>query len=167
MDLATATLAIKATTAAIGLFDKVSDQVVKFITKSEATPGPPKQHNYTITGSDGTLKVEHQGRTLQVMRGEDLQKLPEEYYRHIKTLEKSLQRHYELWEEVYPHRDDSVDLIANAKTKRQLRDAALTMKDDLTGIVDFLQKIGVMLDDHYIIYRDVIGRYDGTSDSAA
>ena len=35
------------------------------------------------------------------------------------------------------------------------------MKDDLTGIIDFLQSINVALDDHYMIYRDVMRRYDG------
>lgn len=76
------------------------------------------------------------------------------------TMEESVRRYYDVWKQVYPHRDDG-DLISNAKVQNQLRDLALKMKDDLAGIVDFLQSIGVQLDDHYMIYRDVIRRYSG------
>ena len=150
MDLVTATAVITAATSAVGLFDKVADQVVRFIRKQPDPPGPPKEFQYKVGGNGDELKVEAQGRTVQVIKGEDLKKLPADYYQHIQTLEASVQRYYDVWKQVYPHRDDG-DLVTNAKVNNQLQDLALKMKDDLTGIIDFLQSIGVMLDDHYMI----------------
>jgi len=160
MDIATATGVITTATAAVNLFDKVADQVVRFIRKGSSPPGSPKEHQFKVESAGGELQVESDGRTIQVLRGEDLKNLPADYYQHIKTLEASVRRYYDVWQQVYPHRDDG-DLVTNAKINNQLRDLALKMKDDLAGIIDFLQSIGVNLDDHYIIYRDVIRRYSG------
>jgi hypothetical protein len=163
MDLETAKAVIQTASAAVGLFDKVAGQVVRFIRRTPEPAGPPKEFSYKVQAGD-ELKVESRGQTVQVIKGEDLQKLPADYYSHIKTMEQSIGRYYKLWQKVYPHRDD-FDVMTNAKTEAQLDDLALKMKDDLTGIIDFLQSIGVMLDDHYIIYRDVIKRYGGKSDA--
>ncbi|HWM71741.1 MAG TPA: hypothetical protein VNO35_34575 [Steroidobacteraceae bacterium] len=71
-----------------------------------------------------------------------------------------MRRYYDVCQQVYPHRDDG-DLVTNTKVNNQLRNLALKMKDDLAGIIDFLESIGVRLDDHYMIYRNVIRRYSG------
>jgi hypothetical protein len=160
MDIATATAVIAATTSAVNLFDKVAGQVVRFIRKTPESPGPPKEFQFKVGGKTGELQVESSGRVIQVLRGEDLKHLPPDYYSHIQTLEDSVNRYYRVWKQVYPHRDDG-DLVTNAKVNNQLSDLALKMKDDLAGIIDFLQSIGVQLDDHYMIYRDVIQRYGG------
>jgi hypothetical protein len=160
MDIATATALITATTAAVNLFDKVAGQVVRFIHKTPEPPGPPKEFKYNIGGRKGELEVQAYGRVIQTITGDDLKHLPPDYYSHIKTLEASIKRYYSVWEQVYPHRDDG-DLVTNAKVHNQLSDLALKMKDDLAGIIDFLESIGVQLDDHYMIYRDVIRRYGG------
>lgn len=117
MDPATATAVLGAATAAVGLFDKVADQVVRFIEKRPDPPGPPKEYRYKISGSGNELKVEAGGHTVQILRGEDLKTLPSEYYEHIKTLESYVQRYYDVWKQVYPHRDDG-DLVSNAKIKQ-------------------------------------------------
>lgn len=165
MDLTMATALISTATAAVNLFDKTADQVVRFIRKGAPPIGPDKEHRMQIKSEGPELQVQSHGQTIQVIRGEDLEHLPADYYRHIKTLEASVRRYYDVWGQVYPHRDDG-DLIANAKINNQLRDMALKMKDDLTGILDFLKAIGVQLDDHYLIYRDVIARYDGSHQDA-
>jgi hypothetical protein len=160
MDIATATALISAATSAVNLFDKVAGQVVRFISKTPEMPGPPKEFQFTVGGGNGELQVQAHGRVIQTITGADLKHLPPDYYSHIQTLEASLKRNYAVWKQVYPHRDDG-DLVTNAKVHNQLSDLALKMKDDLAGIIDFLQRIGVQLDDHYMIYRDVIQRYDG------
>jgi hypothetical protein len=160
MDIATATALITATTSAVNLFDKVAGQVVRFIRKTPEQPGPPKEFSFTVGGHKGELQVQAHGRVIQTITGEDLKHLPAEYYSHIQTMEDSIKRYYSVWKQVYPHRDDG-DLLTNAKVHNQLSDLALKMRDDLAGIIDFLQSIGVHLDDHYMIYRDVIKRYAG------
>lgn len=160
MDIATATAVISTASAAVGLFDKVADQFVRFIGKGSEPSGPPKEHRIQARAGGNGLEVQSHGQTIQVIRGEDLKGLPSDSYSHIKTMEESVRRYYDVWKQVYPHRDDG-DLVSNAKVQNQLRDLALKMKDDLAGIVDFLESIGVQLDDHYVIYRDVIKRYSG------
>jgi hypothetical protein len=136
--------------------------MIRFMRKDPDQLGIPKEHRYQIGGSGAELTVKAQGTTIQVLRGEDLKNLPAQYYQHIVTLEQSVNRHYDVWKQAYPHRDDA-DVVTNAKVNNQLRDLALKMKEDLAGIVDFLQSIGVLLDDHYEVYRDVIRRYDGAA----
>jgi hypothetical protein len=160
MDLQTANAVIATAGAAVTLFDKVAGQVVRFMRKTPEPPGPPKEVEFQVQGKGDALKVEHRGQTLQVIRGEDLAHLPPDCYRHIKVYEESVQRYYDIWRQVYPHRDDG-SLVENAKVNNQLRDLALKMKGDLAGIIDFLESLGVRLDDHYLAYRDVIRHYDG------
>ncbi len=151
LDLATATAVIAGAGSAVGLFDKVADQVVRFIRKTPEPPGPPKEFQLKVTGKGSKLKVESLTVALFTFFAEDLEHLPPDYYGHIQTLEASVQTILRRLEQVYPHRDDG-DLITNAKLNNQSRDLSLKMKDDLAGIVDFLQSIGVHLDDHYMIY---------------
>lgn len=162
MDLVTAGAVITTATAAVNLFDKVAGQVVRFISRTSEPPGPPKEFNFQVGGSGNELEVRTHGRVIQVIRVEELKNLPADFLEHIQTYERAVKRNYDIWKQVYPHRDDG-SLIENAKINNQLNDLALRMKDDLTGIIDFLQSIGVQLDDHYLIYRDVIRRYDGNS----
>jgi len=81
-----------------------------------------------------------------------LQKLPEPMLKHIMVLEKSMQNHYDLWAAVYPQRNASPDPIVNAKVDQQLKSIVSAMKDDLIGILSFLQSCGIHLDDHYCIF---------------
>jgi hypothetical protein len=159
MDIPTATAVLALTGKAVELFDKVADQIARFITK-RPDPTGPKQYRYKIEGKQGAIHVTQDGRKLQTLTGEDLAALPKDYLEHITVLEESMRRHYNLWKAVYPKRNDSADLIVNAKIEQQLRDIVLEMKNDLTGIVNFLQSIGVHLDDHYMIMRDVVSQYD-------
>jgi hypothetical protein len=165
MDLATANAVIATAGAAINLFDKAATQVVRFIRKDPSSE-IPKQFSYNVGGKKDKLEVTHQGRRIQVITGKDLESLPKEYYGHIQTYESSLRRKYDVWKEVFPLRDSSVDPVANAKINAQLRDLSLKMKDDLIGIIDFLASIHVELDDHYMVYRDVIERYHGEEDDS-
>jgi uncharacterized protein YeeX (DUF496 family) len=160
MDLATATAVITTASAAVSLFDKVAGQIVRFINKTPELPGMPKDYKRNIRGVGEELQVEENGKVIQTITGADLLNLPSDYLEHIRTYERSVKQYYDVWKQVYPHRDDG-SLIENAKVHIQLRDLALKMKADLAAIIDFLQSIGVWLDDHYMNYRDVIKRYEG------
>jgi hypothetical protein len=59
VELATVTAAISATTAAAGLFDKIADQVQRFITK-KPEPDMLREHRMRIEESDGNI-VPHGG----------------------------------------------------------------------------------------------------------
>lgn len=156
---------ISAASAAVDLFDKIADQVTRFITK-RPDPTGPKEYRFKIQGEDGKIVVRNQGRELQTITGDDLKNLPNDTFQHIRVYEESMQRQYRIWQRVYPQRNSSPDPIVNAQVDEKIRDLILNMKDDLTGIVDFLQSIGVHLDDHYMMVRDIVRRYDGTDRNA-
>lgn len=159
LDILTAKSLIDLTVSGINLFDKVAGQVVKFIRKTPDDAGPPKGHQFKVGGKNEEINVESHGRVIQTITAEDLKNLPPEAYTHIKTLEKSLKQHYSLWSRIYPHRNDG-SVTENAKVDLELEKLVTEMKGDLLGIIDFLRKIGVHLDDHYLNYRDVIEQYD-------
>jgi hypothetical protein len=148
MDPALVTALLTATAAAVKLIDNLADPVERFLTKRSA-PTVPKEHRCKIEGK------EEDGIT-----GDQLEKLPRDCYEHIRTLEESMQRHYRLWQKIYPRRNSSADPLVNAKVDESVRELILNMKADLVGIINFLQSIGVHLDDHYKMFRNLIEQVD-------
>lgn len=151
--------------AAVGLFDKVADEVARFITKEPDTPRP-KEWQYKIQREDHKLVVRQDGREMQTITGDQLKNLPAAYYQHIQVYENAMQAKYRLWQKVYPKRNATSDELVNAKIDEQIRNLILDMKGDLVGIVNFLQSIGVQLDDHYMQIRDLVQQYDGSVQGA-
>ena len=86
---------ISTASADVGLFDKAADQFVRFIGKGAEPPGP-KEHSIQVTGGGDGIEVQSHGQ----IRGEDLKSLPSDYCGHIKTMEESVRRHYEVWKQV-------------------------------------------------------------------
>ena len=155
IDLATVTAAISAATSAVGLIDKIADQVDRIVTgKSE--PSVPKEHRMTIEREGDTIVSKHHGQEAQRITAKDLGKLPEASLRHIKVLEKSMENHYSIWSSVYPQLALAPEPIAKAKIEQQLKEIVAQMKNDLEGILDFIEQTGLHLDDHYLHIRDVV-----------
>jgi hypothetical protein len=157
VDLVTISAAIGAATAGVGLIDKIGDQITRFLSKRE-TPVTPIEHRAKIERDGDAIVRKDHGIEYQRITANDLQKLPEAELRHIKVLEQSMENHYAVWSSVYPQLALAVDLVAKAKTEQQLKGIILAMKSDLVGILDFLRKAGLDLDDHYTYIRDVVAR---------
>jgi hypothetical protein len=155
VDLALATAAISAAASAIGLIDKVSDQIERFMARRKE-PMVPKEHRMKFEREGNALVSKSQGKKLQTITAKDFQKLPEASLHHIQVLEKSMENHYSVWAAVYPQLALAIDPIAKAKTELQLRDVIAGMKSDLDGILDFLQQSGFYLDDHYQRVRNLV-----------
>src|SRR3989442_2584510 len=155
VDYETIKAAIVAATAGVGLIDKISDQVSRFLTKSD----PPFGHHRASIEHEGEAIVQKRhGVETQRVTYRDLQKLPEADLRHIKILEQSMENHYAVWAAVYPQLALAVDPIAKAKTEQQLTGIILSMKTDLIGILEFLLQAGLDLDDHYRNIHDVVAQ---------
>jgi len=155
VDYETIKAAIVAATAGVGLIDKISDQVSRFLTKRD----PPFGHHRASTEREGEAIVQKRhGVETQRVTYSDLQKLPEADLQHIKVLEQSMENHYAVWAAVYPQLALAVDPIAKAKTEQQLKGIILSMKTDLIGILDFLLQAGLDLDDHYRNIHDVVAQ---------
>jgi len=74
----------------------------------------------------------------------------------VSTYEASMNKYYARWKAVYAKKDSSQDPLVNAITEEQLTEQISKMKSELLGILSFLQKCGVHLDDHYMHIRYLV-----------
>jgi len=155
MDPATIATAISAASAGVDLINKLADQVVPFLTGNKTLN---REHRMQIEGTSTEIVAKEHGQTVKTITKDDLEDLPEEIGAHIAVYEASARKNYELWKAIYPKRNDSVDPVANAKVDQQLRQIVSDMRDDLDGILGFLESCGLYLDDHYLQFRDAIKR---------
>jgi hypothetical protein len=155
VDLAAITKAISAVTSAVGLFDKIADQIERFITKSPA-PSVPKERRMKISEENDAIVSREHGKVTQTITADDLKTLPESQLRHITVLEKSMENHYSIWEKVYPDLALLDSPIRKAKVEKQLHGIIHDMKGDLEGILSFLESCGLYLDDHYMNICDLV-----------
>ena len=144
--------------SAIGLIDKISDQLEEFLSKKKK-PFVPREHRMKIErrGSD-IVAIERGREEPQIITAADLQNLPESQLRHIMVYETSMQKQYNLWAAVYPQRNASPDPLVNAKVDQQLKSIVSGMKADLNGILGFLESNKLRLDDHYMEIRDLVNQ---------
>jgi len=158
VDIATVTAAISAATAAVGLFDRIADQVERFITKQPA-PSVPREHRQTIVESRGDIVARAPGGAeLQRITAAQIQHLPASQLRHIQVLEKSMEAHYQIWESVYPQLASLDSPVQRARVDQQLTQVIRDMRKDLDGILSFLQLSGLYLDDHYMHIRHLVAQ---------
>ena len=74
IELATIAASICAAIAAVGLFDKIADQVERFITKSRK-PDVPVEHRLKIEKEGDAIASKYHGQEKQRITAQDLQKL--------------------------------------------------------------------------------------------
>ncbi|GMV49809.1 MAG: hypothetical protein L6Q34_12630 [Nitrospira sp.] len=157
VDIATIIAAIGAATSAIELFDKMADQIERFITK-RPTPDVPKEHRLKIEKSDADIVASSHGQVVQRITAQDLVNLPPSQLQHIKVLEQSMENHYAVWSQVYPQLALMDSPVQKARVEQQLRGIVVGMKGDLEGILSFLESCGIHLDDHYMHIRHLVGQ---------
>ena len=157
VDMATITAAIGAATSAVGLFDRIADQIERFITK-RPEPDVPKEHRLKIERVGSDIVARSHGQVVQRITAQDLGKLPESQLKHIKVLEKSMENHYAVWSQAYPQLALMDSPVQKAKVEQQLRGIVGGMKNDLEGILSFLESSGIHLDDHYMHVRHLVGQ---------
>ncbi|MGF1586451.1 MAG: hypothetical protein ACFCUM_14090 [Bacteroidales bacterium] len=157
VDIAIITAAIGAATSAVGLFDKMADQIERFITK-RPEPGVPKEHRLKIEKSGSDMLAKSDGQVVQRITAQELEMLPAGQLQHIKVLEQSMENHYALWSQVYPQLAIMDSPVQKAKVELQLRGIIGGMKSDLEGILSFLESCGIHLDDHYMHIRHLVGQ---------
>ena len=149
---------LAATKNAVDIFDKISGQIKGVLAKRPKEPeGGDDRWRYKVSADDKQITVKQDGRTIQTLKREELEsRLTPAHLDHIKVYEASMQKYYKRWQQMYPMRDDSVDVLANIKLDEQLAGQVKKMQQDLVGIVDFLESIGVHLDDHYMEVRGLV-----------
>jgi len=163
IDPATVVQVVTATKTALDIFDKISGQIKTVLLKRpKEAEGDDERWRYKITGEGDKLVVRQQSNTIQTLTREDLaQKLKPSDLSLVETYEDHMERGYRVWQKVYRQKDASPDPRVNAQVDEQLVDIVKTMQKDLTGIIDFLQRLHVMLDDHYLHVRHLVEDLNG------
>jgi hypothetical protein len=154
-DLAMISAAISAATSAIGLFDKMADEIERFMTK-RPEPKKPVEHRFKVEGEPSAIVTKRDGQMLQRVTAAELGRLPDDALRHITVLEQSMNNHYAIWESLYPQLALLTVGVEKTRIELQLRQVIQSMKGDLDGILTFLRDSGLQLDDHYLHIRNVI-----------
>lgn len=159
VEIAAITAALSAASSAVGLFEKIADQIERFITK-QPEPSVPREHRMMIEGRGDRIVATEHGNEVWTITGADLEKLPTEQLQHITVFEKSMQNHYSVWASVYPQLATLDSPIQKARVEQQLGQVVKDMKNDLEGILGFIESCGMYLDDHYMHIRHLVSQYD-------
>ena len=149
---------LAATKNAVDIFDKISGQIKGVLAKRPKEPeGGEDRWRHKVTADEKQITVRQNGKVIQTLTRAQLEvKLNRSQLAHIEVYEASMKKFYSRWSKLYPKRDSSADELANIKLDEQLTDQIKKMSEDLAGIVDFLQDIGVYLDDHYVEVRGLV-----------
>jgi hypothetical protein len=153
---------IAATKGTIDIFDKISGQIKGVILKRAPEPeGADDRWRYKISTENSNIVVTQDRHVVQTITGEQLERrLGNNELTLVKTFQDKMNSYYRLWTAIYKAKDASQDPTVNFKTEEQLRDLVIKMKGELVGIIDFLETIGVRLDDHYLEIRYIVGTLD-------
>lgn len=148
---------VNALSNGVELVNKLYDQVTSYIEKRKESKST-EEHSLKIESNESGISAIENNKVVKTITGADILNLPDAERRHILVLEQSMQNHYDLWAQVYPIRDASPDPIVNAKVNQQLKSIIFSMKDDLNGILGFLESMNIHLDDHYKQFRYLVNQ---------
>jgi len=151
---------VAATKGAVEIFDKMAGPIKRVLLGQEAfaqAEGKDQRWRFQV-GAEGTdLVVKEGDQTRQVIKGEQLgQVLDGDALALVRTYERKMQYHFGIWQAVYDARGTSQDPLVNAKTDAQLKALVQQMRDELLGILAFLKRVGIHLDDHYMHVRSLV-----------
>ena len=133
--------------SAFEAFDKISDEIEAAIKDQQVDSS--HAHGFLIQRM-GDSVVAYQ--KMRLITGEELAQLPVDQRNLIRDYEKSMKDLLKEWRKIKHGGTTQLDPEIRKKKLNLLR----TMKDDLVGVLDFLQKQGVYLDDHYIEVRHLV-----------
>jgi hypothetical protein len=157
VDIALITQAFGAASAAFDLFDKMADQIARFIQRRPPPSDAESETHRQEIKTEGSRLVNRQhGHVVQTITADDLRDLPADQLRHIQVLEQSMRSHYNVWARVYPQLATLDSPVQKAKVEEQLENVIRSMKGDLDGILSFLETCGLYLDDHYLHVRQLV-----------
>lgn len=147
---------------AVDLFDRLAGQVKSVLTKSPGEdPSKADRWRYKIRTENSSLVVKQDSQIIQTVSADQLANV---LTRHdlelIQAYEKNMNRDFARWKSIYARRDASQDPTVNIIVEEQLTDLIVKMRQELIGILNFLEKCGIRLDDHYMHIRHLISEAD-------
>jgi hypothetical protein len=153
---------VAATKGSIDVFDKFAGQIRSvLLRRPKEEAGTEDRWKFKVGSDKNNIIVTQNKNVRQTITGDELaSKLNPSHLVLVKTFEDKMEYDFRIWSSVYKSKDASQDPEVNAKTDEQLRRLVLKMKKELLGILDFLQHIGIHLDDHYMHIRYLIEQVD-------
>lgn len=149
---------VAATKGAVEIFDKVAGQIRSVLAKgSKEAEATDDQWRLKVRPQGSDIVVKQGDSTVQTVTGDQLaQVLSKDDLELVQTYEASMAKYFGRWKAVYAKKDASQDPLVNAITEEQLTEQIVKMKAELLGILAFLEKCGVRLDDHYMNIRHLV-----------
>jgi hypothetical protein len=154
LGLAEAKLAVDVVAGAIGVVDKLYPRLMRILTGAE----PTKEPSIKIEKQGDELVAKRDGVPRQTVSYQELmQRLTPDDVRYIRMYEGSIKNYEAQIEQVYPQLA-LLGPVEKAQTEMRLKQMVQAIKTDLLGIIDYIQTIGLDLEDHYSRTRDLIAR---------
>ena len=160
IELATAALIAKLVSDSVGAFDKIVRAYVDVLERKKRHLPPPDlafedspEENAFVSRSRST------GETYQTVTYEELcNRLNDSDLKHIETLTQSMENYQNQWNAAYEERSMSTGKDIG-RLDSQLEFLARQMADPLVKVLDFVEKMGLRLDDHYLTARNISQNY--------
>ena len=158
LSLAEITAVVAATKGAVEIFDKVAGQIRSVLTKRpKEAEGEDDRWRYKIRTEGPNIVVKQQNQVVQTVTAEELSSvLNPGDLDLVRTYEVSMNKYFNRWKALYSKKDASQDPLVNVITEEQLTEQIVKMRSELLGILAFLEKCGVHLDDHYMSIRYLV-----------
>ena len=122
---------------------------------------PPPDFAYEDSPKDNALvaRSRHTGQVHQTVTYNELHaRLGPNDLEYIEALTSAMESYQRQWNSVYKQRPMASGMEL-AKLDEQLSYLAREVSDPLIKILDFVQKLGLFLDDHYAVSRMVAEKY--------
>ncbi len=112
-----------------------------------------KLHGIVVRKERGALVAYSR---LQVIKGDDLQKLPAAQLDTLETYQKSMDRFHQRWKSLWAKRSSAATVSERDKVELEIQELVRGMQKDLHAILDFLANQGMVLQDHYDHVRSLV-----------
>lgn len=163
IELATAALIAKMASDAVSAIDKIFRGYADVVKKKELSPPdiPPPDFAYVNDSERNAIVAQSRrtGQTYQTVTYEELRnKLDDSDREYIQTLTRAMDNYQRQWNSSYEQRSMASGMDIG-RLDTQLDYLARQIADPLVKVLDFVSKMGLYLDDHYIGAREISRRY--------
>ncbi|WP_143135806.1 hypothetical protein [Burkholderia ubonensis] len=139
----------------IAVIDEFTDQL-EAVVCGQLQAETNRQYGIVVRRERGAL-VAYQ--RMQVITGDDLQKLPAEQRETLATYEASMKRFHKSWKSTWAKRSAASTDSERVRIEADLQRLVRGMQEDLHGILDFLASQGMVLQDHYTKVRYLVDEF--------
>ena len=163
IELAAAALIAKMASDAVGAIDKVFRGYADVVKKKQPTSPqvPPPDYAYVDKPNESAFVAQSRrtGQTFQTVTYQQLsQKLNDSDRRHIQALTQAMENYQRQWEAAFVQKSLASGMEIG-RMDAQLEYLAKQISDPLIKVLEFVEKMGLHLDDHYFAARRIAEGY--------